>query len=153
MTNPKPSNGFKKGQSGNPAGPKPLPQDLKEARKLTHYEFERLANKYLGMTISEIEPLMKATDLPMLDLMIASCIYRGIKEGSTKHLDFLLNRLIGSVVREIRIKAPLDDNSRDSIPITMSDDEKLVMLDKFRDQITDRRNSVKDVTPKGFKND
>lgn len=142
----KPVAGFKPGVSGNPNGRPRVPVEIKESRLLTHYKFEQLCNKFLEMNFNELEPLSKSKDIPMIELMIISCIVKGIKEGSTKHLDFLLNRLIGSVVREIKIKVPDRDPSLNEIPIPMTTDEKLQMIEKFRLRIEDQRNEI-DVTP------
>ena len=50
---------FKKGVSGNPDGSLPVGNDMKEARKLTRLEFERLVNKYLFKSVAEIQLMLK----------------------------------------------------------------------------------------------
>jgi hypothetical protein len=93
---------FKKGQSGNPSGAAPVPEDIKEARKLTNFEFERLANKYLFGTAADIEKASKDPNTPLIELLVGSVIHKGVLEGDERRLDFLLNRLVGKVKDEIK---------------------------------------------------
>lgn len=97
---------FKKGQSGNPKGPAPLPEDIKEARKITQIEFERLANKYLSARKEDIAKASADPNTPVLELIISSIIHKAVVEGDERRLDFLLTRLIGKVVQPVAHSGP-----------------------------------------------
>jgi len=133
----------KKGQVLNEFGPLPIGDDLKYARKITRVEFERVANKYLFMRWEEIEPLAKSKNIPMLDFMIISLMNHAVKDGDPKRLDFLLDRLIGQVVRKIHVQTEEEHIPKTS-PIAMSDEEKVEMLDIMRERILKNVESSKE---------
>lgn len=97
---------FKKGASGNPKGPAPLPEDIKETRKLTQIEFERIANKYLFARKDEIAKASVDPNTPVIELLIGSIIHKAVVEGDERRLDFLLARLVGKVVQPVAHSGP-----------------------------------------------
>src|SRR5690606_2138338 len=105
---------FKKGHVGLN---KPLNVEIVQARRMTRAKFEAAANKYLFMSRGEIEAISKDPSTTMLDLMIISLITKAIKDGDEKRFDFLLDRLIGKVVRTIKIVETGDESNPESIPI------------------------------------
>lgn len=129
---------IKKGQVINPYGNLPIGDDLKNARKLTRADFERTANKYMQMTWEMIDELIKQKNLPMMDYMIVSIMHRAVKDGDQKRLDFLLDRLIGQVVRRIRVQHEEEPIVK-QIPMQVSDEERLEMLEKMRQRIIDAK--------------
>lgn len=97
---------FVKGVVTNPTGPKPLPTDIKESRKLTQVEFERLVNKYLYGDKNELQKATADPKTPLIELMIGSILHKGIIQGDERRLEFLLSRLIGKVVQPIEHSGP-----------------------------------------------
>ncbi len=79
------------GMGGRP----PVPQDLKDARRLNRPEVERIINKYMNMSAQEINTAIRDGSLPMRELVMAKLIAMAFNEGDVRRVDFLLNRLIG----------------------------------------------------------
>ena len=136
---------FKPGQSGNPNGRPPVPAEIKEARKMTRAEVEEILNKYLQMDLGELNrKLLKMqadvqaqrnTGIPMIEAMILTLTNKALVEGDHVRLDFLLDRIIGPVEKKISV---IDETPRDVIPIALTPDEKLKMLDRYREYILDK---------------
>lgn len=125
---------FKKGHVGLN---KPLNVEIVQARRMTRAKFEAAANKYLFMSRGEIEAISKDPSTTMLDLMIISLITKAIKDGDEKRFDFLLDRLIGKVVRTIKVIETGDESNTGSIPIQLSNSEKLYMLEAMKKRLED----------------
>ena len=99
-------NNFKPGQSGNPAGRTPLPEDIKKARKLNQKELERSVNKFLYMTSEEIFEACKSDDATMFDKIIGSIITAAVDKSDHTRLEFILNRMIGKVQDKLQVTVP-----------------------------------------------
>jgi hypothetical protein len=93
---------FKKGQSGNPKGPTPVPQDIRAARKVTQIDFERIANQYLFAKKADLAKASTDPETPIIELMITSIIHKAVVEGDERRLEFLLMRLLGKVKDEVK---------------------------------------------------
>ncbi len=91
---------WKPGQSGH-AGYK-LPEDIKAFRKLSRIEFEKLLSEFLFMNKSEVIQIATNPESNTLKILLASIISKAIKEGDHKRMDFLLDRLIGTVAQTVR---------------------------------------------------
>jgi hypothetical protein len=103
LTNLKP---FKPGQSGNPKGKKPTPQDLKDARKLNTVSVARILNKFSNMPVSEIKAELERADCPTLEFMIGKVMVECLKAGDYQRLNFILDRMIGKVTEKMEVKTP-----------------------------------------------
>ena len=101
--NPSPENQFKPGQSGNPNGPQPTPEDLKKAKKLAKGDFDRILYRFLSMTKDELVSSMRDPGATTLELMVGRIVTEGIKKGDTKHLTFILDRSIGPIKTKVSI--------------------------------------------------
>lgn len=95
---------FQKGQVANPGGRRKLPDDIKEARKVTQDELERSINRAVFSTRAELAALVKDPGTRMLDVMVASIVAQASQKGDQQRLDFLLNRMIGKVKDRIEVK-------------------------------------------------
>jgi hypothetical protein len=84
---------FKPGVSGNPGGAIKLPEDIKQARKLTRVELERILNRFVYMTKQEIIDIARDPKTTGLELMIASLVSKATNEGDYKRISFILDRL------------------------------------------------------------
>ena len=100
-TKPRKPGTFKPGQSGNPKGRAKTPPDILHARQITRNELERVLNRYIYMTKSEIIRAAQDPETPALELMIASLISKGTNEGDYKRVSFLLDRLGFIVAQKI----------------------------------------------------
>lgn len=92
---------FKPGQSGNPNGRPPLPPDLKGARQLNKIELERMLNECIYLSASEIKSQLQDPTTPAIRLIVLKIVGEAISKGDEKRLNFLLDRLIGAVKKEI----------------------------------------------------
>jgi hypothetical protein len=92
---------FPPGQSGNPKGPIPLPEDIKAARKLTPIEFERAVNKFLFWDRDALKEAVKDPKTAALDAWVITIILRATAKGDERPMSFLLERLIGKVKERI----------------------------------------------------
>lgn len=117
---------FQKGHPGNPLG-RCDPPDLRESRKLTRQEFERLVDRYLKMGSEELSKLVKDKTTSNLELMIASIVHKAIVQGDQKRLDFLLDRLIGKVVQPIQ-----DDTTKRSLHF-LTDEQLKALINNKKD--------------------
>ena len=80
-----------------------LPEDLRAANKLTKERLNGLLNKYLWMSLEDIQAKMECQETPAMEVMIGSIIKRAIIEGDHRRLDFILDRIVGKVREEIDI--------------------------------------------------
>ena len=123
---------FKKGQSGNPKGPAPIPEDIKASRQLTNFEFERIANKYLFACKDDVTKALTNPKTPFIELMVCSVIHKAVVKGDERRLDFLLSRLIGKIVQPVSHSGP----EGGPIPIRahsdMTDEEIAQRLQKLK---------------------
>jgi hypothetical protein len=87
---------FYKGQPGGPGRP-PLPEDIKKARELNKDELTRVLNDFIYLSKGEIEEKILNSSTPMLELLVASILKKGIDFGDHMRLSFLLDRLVGKV--------------------------------------------------------
>lgn len=100
---------FKPGESGNPAGREPLPEDIKQARKLNKIELERILNEYLYMTLKEIQVKANHAETPALEVFVAKIIGEGIKKGDHFRLNFLFDRVIGPIKAKLSVDGGEDE--------------------------------------------
>lgn len=112
MANPNPAHKFQPGESGNPNGRPPLPEDIRQARKLNKIELERVLNEYIYLNASEIKARLQDTTTPALELMVGKIIAESIKKGDERRLSFLLDRLIGAVKTKVSV-----DGGEDGEPV------------------------------------
>lgn len=139
---------FKKGNKANEVGQLPIGQKIKEMRKLTRIEYERLAGKYLFMTIEDMEALAKRKDIQTIDYLIISSIIHGIKHGDFKVLEFHLDRLIGTPVRKYKFEVEEPNPNELAEPVPMTDAERVEMLDLMKARYLNKKESeVIDVEP------
>lgn len=94
---------FKKGQSGNPGGMRKIPADIRRASHLTAIEFIALCNKFFSMTKLELTEVVNSNKSTTLQLLVASLIHKGVIEGDPKRFTFLLDRMIGSVPKNMEL--------------------------------------------------
>lgn len=97
---------FKKGQSGNPSGRPKVPEDVREAKKLTSVEMVRVLNKFNGWTLNQLAEFCKDGNNTVLEMMVARIMIKGIKDGTPTNLTFLFDRLIGKVKDQVEVSYP-----------------------------------------------
>jgi hypothetical protein len=95
---------FKKGQSGNPAGPKPLPEDIREANKLTKTMIMEILGQYLSMRVESLNHILTDDTKPVFHRMVASVAKIAIEQGDHQRLNFFMDRIVGKVTDRVEHK-------------------------------------------------
>lgn len=95
---------FQPGVSGNPAGGPGLPQDLRDARKMTAAEVTRILTELIDMSPEAYAAFKPRT---MLESIVLSLMNKAIEEGCTARLNLLFDRIIGKVKETIEVTTPV----------------------------------------------
>lgn len=99
---------FKKGQSGNPKGGKPLPPEVKEARKMNANEMHLALNKFMFLSLEDLEKAKADPQNTAIELLCLKILIMGLKTGDPKYADYFFNRLIGKVKEEVETKGSIE---------------------------------------------
>lgn len=94
-----------KGQSGNPKGRPKLPDEIKEARKLSVKKIIEMFSKYLLMTEAEFEKVDR-TNLTLLEVWFLKNIDTAMQKGNHAVFDKILDRIIGRSFMGVKIELP-----------------------------------------------
>lgn len=97
---------FKKGQSGNPGGRPHIPDDIRKARKENQISVARALNKFMYLSLDELDLVIKDQKTEVLDMLIARIISKCMKEGDYMRFNFILDRMIGKVTEKIEHSLP-----------------------------------------------
>lgn len=96
---------FKKGQSGNPNGRPPVPEDVKEARKLGKNEFTRIMNRCLFMTLAEFDEELRRPDITMFEKSCMQMVAHA-SAGCERRFEMILNRFLGRPRDKMELTLP-----------------------------------------------
>lgn len=92
---------------GDPRAGRPsLPGDIKEARKLSQVELERLLNKYLWLDKQQFTEALKDPACTMFEAMVGSIIHKAVIGGDQQRLDWIVARLIGKITEKVEVALP-----------------------------------------------
>lgn len=97
---------FKKGNSGNPNGRPPLPEELKKARKINKAKASQIINDFMNMTILEIKEQISTDDTHAMESLIGKIIIEAQKIGDYSRVNFLFDRMIGKVTDKVEHTMP-----------------------------------------------
>lgn len=99
MPNPNPKRGrpFEKGIGGNPRGSSALSREVGNARKLNQVMVTEILNRFVTMSLEDVVAFAQNKTNPAMEVLVASILVHGIKNGDQNRLTFLLDRLIGKV--------------------------------------------------------
>lgn len=91
------------GESGNPNGRKPIPEDIKAIRKLTHDQIADVMETLLTTTEGGLTDLLNDPETPVLKKWIAKVAQKGLTHGDAARLETLLNRTVGKVPDVLKV--------------------------------------------------
>ena len=96
---------WKKGQSGNPKGRPKLPDEIKEARRISVEKIIEMFSKYLLMTEAEFKKVDR-TNLTLLEVWFLKNIDTAMQECNHTVFDKILDRIIGRSFMGVKIELP-----------------------------------------------
>lgn len=90
---------------GDPrAGRPPQPPEITAASNLTMAEARAALSKYLKLSMTELEDVLKSRTIQTMDMWIARIVLLGLKNGDYQRLNFMFDRLIGKVTEKVDLK-------------------------------------------------
>jgi transcriptional regulator with XRE-family HTH domain len=98
---------WQKGQSGNPKGRPPIPEEIREARKITQAEFERICGKLFYSSVDNLKRVVNDDRAPVMEALVARILLKGIEESSRVELNYFIERFLGKVPEERNVKGSL----------------------------------------------
>lgn len=108
MSNPEGKGGWRRGESGNPAGRPCLPAEIRAIKKLSPAYVRQVIAKLARMDreqmVNWLQTPLKLGGPNNLELMVASIIVKATTDGDHTKLNFLLDRSIGKVVEERKVQ-------------------------------------------------
>ena len=96
---------FGPGNNANPNGRPKTPEDIKKIRKLTSKEVTRMGH-ILMSTPNDLKDILSDENATVLSHWIAKICVMGLKQGTPRELNELLNRLIGKVSERVEVTLP-----------------------------------------------
>jgi hypothetical protein len=97
---------FTKGQVTNPKGRPKIPDDVKQARKLTTLQLITTFNKLIYMTDTDLKAHYQDSKTPVFERIVCKVLHLAEMKGDHYRLDFVLDRLIGKVTDKVEVKVP-----------------------------------------------
>lgn len=95
---------FQPGHLALKGGGRPLiPDDLKNVKKVTTEQAERLITRLMEMNEVELKALCKDPATPAMHVIIGNIILKGMAGGDTQRMEFLFNRTIGRVLDKVEV--------------------------------------------------
>ena len=85
---------FTLGESGNPRGRPPIPEDVRNARTINIALIVQALNRYFFLRPEELNSLEQATETTVVERILISLIKRAI-DGDARSIEFLFMRFLG----------------------------------------------------------
>lgn len=91
---------FVKGKPGGP-GPKPLPAEILESRKLTREEIYSSMLMLLDMPFEELKQFVQDPQKKVHELIVARILFEAIKGGDERRVEWVLSRIFGKMTDKV----------------------------------------------------
>lgn len=98
---------WKRGQSGNPAGRPPIPEEIRKLRALTNEQVAEVGTLLLESKESDVQKIADDANAPLLKKWIAAVAIAGLKNKDERKLDTLLTRISGKPPEKTEIEGKL----------------------------------------------
>lgn len=118
---------FKPGNNANPTGRPALPPEVRAFRKLTLAELQGYISQIKDMPVSELEDLARSKDIPALKAWIYSMAAQGIRSGSERAFDSLMDRLVGRVADQLNIRATVEKELKGKTEAELMDEARALL--------------------------
>ena len=92
---------MKPGETRNPNGRPKVAPEHRIFKKLTLDKYLKLLKQFVGMNATELKAIVSNPNSTVLEIFVAQIISKGISQGDTNRLSFLLDRLMGPVKQQI----------------------------------------------------
>lgn len=99
---------FPPGESGNPKGRPPLPDDVRVALDSARGEYDRIVARFIVMPAEELELIARAKTTPALERAVAKTLYVAGRSGDPRRMAAILDRFAGRPTQ----KAPAPSEER-----------------------------------------
>lgn len=102
---------YKKGQTGNPKGRPPLPDEVKQARKINQAVFQDILSKYSNSSYEDLILLSNDKSVPAIELIvIRSLVWSLSKKDNTGSREFIIERMCGKVAQSMNLNANVSNH-------------------------------------------
>lgn len=90
---------------GDPrAGRPPLPDHVKEAKRLTKTELESIINKYLFAPLADIRKAAEDESLPTIESWMVAILLKGRTTGEWSGYEWIAQRLVGKIPDRVEVQ-------------------------------------------------
>ncbi len=143
---------FKPGKSGNEGGRPKVPEDIKECRKISQFEFERLVNKYLFLSDSETKEDLARPEATNFERLVGGIIQKAISKKDEKKAEWILARTLGKMRERLEVESKslkVNVTAQAALPTLEqlaleNPDLTRAQLESFADKITRLREELAD---------
>lgn len=123
--------GFKKGNTLSKGYGRPKMTDKQKALALTtRTQFKELLTKYMTLTLSEIEELLEAAELPIIDLTVLKHLRVGLETASSERMDWSIDHIMGLRPTKSQLELSGGLANKNKLDISKLTTEELKVLKK-----------------------
>ena len=92
-----------------------VPDDLKNANKLTNTILEAKIRMFLAMTTEQLKDLREDPNSQMIDLAICAIIAKAVSGSDQQRLDWVITRLLGKIPDKVESKSTVITVNADNV--------------------------------------
>jgi hypothetical protein len=123
------------GPSGNPKGRPPITKEQRELRNLTIERYREIINLALNGNIAQLKEFIEDPDTPAIQVGVATCLLKGIKNGDVSVVEHFAARLVGKIPDVLKIDSNANVNLRASAVREATDEEVRERIRKLKREV------------------